>query len=212
MKILIAPDKFKGSLSSEKVCEALTEGIRMFLPHASIVSHPMADGGDGTLDILKKYIELTPVACLSYDPLMRPIQTEYYVNDDTAYIELASCSGYVLLSTEERNPMWATSFGTGLLIKHAIEITKANKIYLFIGGSATNDAGIGIANALGYKFYDSDYHELKPIGANLPKIVKIDQSNYLKMQSSFSIFAICDVQNPLYGPQGAAYMYAPCGP
>ncbi|MCB9327321.1 MAG: glycerate kinase [Lewinellaceae bacterium] len=208
MKILIAPDKFKGSLSAEKVCEALAEGIRMVLPHASIVSHPMADGGDGSLDILKKYIELTPVACLSYDPLMRPIKTEYYVNDDTAYIELASCSGYVLLSTEERNPMWTTSFGTGVLIKHAIEITKANKIYLFIGGSATNDAGIGIANALGYKFYDSDYHELKPIGANLPKIVKIDQSNYLKMQSSFSIFAICDVQNPFYGSQGAAYMYA----
>lgn len=208
MKILLAPDKFKGSLSAAAVCQSLTKGIQKTQPTAHIISKPMADGGDGSLAVLDYYFDLKTITQTVQDPLGRPISASYKMQKTTAYIEMAAASGLVLLQHEERNCMHTTSFGTGQLIADAIQ-KGATKIYLFIGGSATNDGGIGVAHALGYQFYDKTGKRLAPIGENLIHIHHID-NNHLYFNPKFiSVKVICDVNNPFYGKNGAAYVYAP---
>ena len=209
MKILLAPDKFRGSLDAPQVCEAMAEGIRMVSPKIEVLSLPMADGGEGTLDLLLWYSGGKKQTAKVQDPLGRIIEAEYGLSADrkTAFIEMATASGLRLLKNEERNPLKTSTFGTGELIKIVLEGDVEN-IILGIGGSATTDAGIGMATALGWQFLDENGEQLSPIGENLVKIKKV-LSPVSNHQSPISISVACDVTNPLFGKNGASYIYGP---
>ncbi|MEM1120141.1 MAG: glycerate kinase, partial [Bacteroidota bacterium] len=207
MKVLLAPDKFKGSLTAQGVCEALAKGILKSNPKATIITQPMADGGDGTLAILDHYFDLTTIAKKVQDPLGRPITATYKMGEGKAYVEMAVASGLALLAPEERNCMRTSTYGTGQLIADALA-KGATEIFLFLGGSATNDGGMGIASALGYDFLDKDEQILQPIGANLPFIKTIKRSTKFNFEDT-TMTLLCDVTNPLYGLNGAAHVYAP---
>jgi len=203
-KILVAPDKFKGSLSAYEICLILKSEILSVLPDAQVESCLLADGGDGSLDVLATYLDLEKQVCETVDPIGRLINSLYYTFNKTAYIELASASGLVLLDDSEKNPMLTSTYGTGLEILDAIDNGIEN-IYLFLGGSATNDGGMGIAKAIGYTFYDQFDEALKPIGASLNLIKKIvPPKRELKIKT---LKLCCDVANRPYGSNGAAYVY-----
>lgn len=207
MKILIAPDKFKGSLSAKAVCTAIAAGLKQKDEGAEIYLHPMADGGDGSLTVLSDHFALSKTTIETVDPVDRTIRADYFTKDQSAFIEVASASGLVLLSKEERNPMLTATLGTGKMIAHALSNGFLH-IYLFLGGSATNDAGMGIANALGFQFQDQSYRPILPIGKNLSKVVRINNQSSFDW-SKIKLTLLCDVLNPLFGPSGAAYIYAP---
>ncbi len=206
MNILIAPDKFKGSLTAREVCTAIKQGLLKANPELTVQMQPLADGGDGSLDILQQYLELEEIEIETVDPLGRALSAKYYVQEEEAYVELASASGLVLLNDHERNPLKTSTFGTGLMIADALR-RGYNKIFLFVGGSATNDAATGLACALGFIFFDQDGKPLKPIGENLINIHSIEHPPDLNLDS-FKIIVLCDVKNPLAGPHGAAHVYA----
>ncbi len=204
LKILIACDKYKGSLSADDVCTILEEGIMTYHSHAECFAQPLADGGDGTVSIIRKFLGLQPVNVATIDPLNRPIEAAYYHSDDTAYVELAECSGISQLTPTELNPMITHCIGTGKLIRQAIK-DGYRKITLCIGGSCTNEAGLSIGHALGFKFLDKDQRELIPTGGNLAEIVHI---NPPELDVDVSMTILCDVNNPLYGLNGAAHAFA----
>ncbi|SIQ10394.1 glycerate kinase [Maribacter ulvicola] len=208
MKLVIAPDKFKGSLTGFEFCDAVEEGIKMVFNDAEIVKKPLADGGDGTMEIAKHYIKGETVSITVNDPLFRAINASYLYSDERkiAYIEMAEASGLKLLNVDEFNCMETTTFGTGELIYDALE-KGATEIILGIGGSATNDGGMGIANALGYRFLDEAGQVLSPVGKNLSKVKTIDDSNKHPQLDKMTVKVACDVTNPFYGLQGAAYIY-----
>ena len=207
MKIIIAPDKFKGSLTSIEVCHAIKEGILEADNTIETLLFPMADGGDGFAEVLKYYLHTETQFAETVDPLGRNISASYEWNkkDLVAIIELATASGLVILKKEEQNPMITSTFGTGLLIMDAIK-RGANKIILGIGGSATNDAGTGILAAMGFIFLDGENNIITASGENLCRIEKIIPPSIL---SSVKIEIACDVTNPLYGPEGAAHIFSP---
>jgi glycerate kinase len=206
--ILVAPDKFKGSLTAKQVCDAIAEGAKKFDPSIAVISIPLADGGEGTCDILTSSSKGKKVAVEVENPLRRVVGTEYGISNDgqIAFIEMAKASGLQLLLREERSPMHTTTFGTGQLILHALS-NGVRKIIIGIGGSATNDAGLGMASALGYRFLSGD-EELEPIGKNLVHLtaIKHDLVNPLVSQCAFTV--LCDVKNPLVGKNGAAHVFA----
>jgi glycerate kinase len=208
--ILIAPDKFKGSLSAKGVCEAVGSGLLKLDPSLSIISVPLADGGEGTSELLTINSKGSVINCSVSDPLFRKVNASYGISGDgtTAFIEMANASGLHLLTKEERNPLNTTTYGTGELIADATT-RGVNKIILAIGGSATNDAGIGMAAALGMKFMDKNGDELQPIGSNLIHIYSIDDTHFLIKQKKLEVVVLCDVDNELYGPHGAAFVYGP---
>lgn len=207
MKIIIAPDKFKGSLTSFEVCDAIARGIKQADSSVEIFSFPMADGGDGFASVLQHYYKTETVYCDTVDPLHRKINATYQWNEatKTAIIEMAVASGLVLLKPGERSATKTSTVGTGILMRNAIE-KGAKKIILGLGGSATNDAGIGILAALDFLFIDDKDNELAPVGENLLTIKKIIPHHSL---TDVAIEIACDVQNSLHGPQGAAHIYAP---
>jgi len=207
MKIIVAPDKFKGSLTSFEVCHAIETGVKHANKNAEVFLFPMADGGDGFAKVMKYYLQTDTVSCTTVDPLGRSIAASYQWNPKTrtAIIEMAVASGLVLLKQEERNPLKTSTYGTGLLIKHAID-KGAEKIILGLGGSATNDAGTGILSALGFQFADGGGNLLDPRGERLAAIDKITSPASLP---NLKFVIACDVQNVLYGIQGAAYVYSP---
>ena len=209
MKFVIAPDKFKGSLTGFEFCDAVAEGLQMVFKDAEIINKPLADGGDGTMEVAKYYINGEKITITVSDPLFRPINASYLYSEETkiAYIEMAEASGLKLLGDDERNCMVTTTSGTGELIYDALE-KGAKEIILGIGGSATNDGGMGMANALGYQFLDEHGKELVPIGQNLSKVKSIDDSNKHVRLKEVKIKVACDVTNPFYGLNGAAYIYA----
>ncbi len=209
MRFVLIPDKFKGSLSAEGVISALTRGIRKIYPQAEIRSAIASDGGDGFLRAVEKAVAVEEVRCLSVDPLFREITSRYLFDPakEVAYIELAECSGMVLLGPEERNPLKTTTLGTGLQLKDAIN-RGAKKIYIGLGGSATNDGGTGMAHALGFRFLDKKGDALEPTGGNLVRISHVDSERVEPGLHSVKIFAINDVDNPLLGENGAAFVYA----
>ncbi|MBX2828880.1 MAG: glycerate kinase [Flavobacteriaceae bacterium] len=209
MKIVIAPDKFKGSLSSIEFCQAVEKGLREHLGAIEIIQLPLADGGDGTIDILNFYLKGSFIEVQVHDPLFRTITGRYLFSEDskTAFVEMAEASGHKLLKSAEKNCKNATTLGTGELIMSAV--TKgAERIILGIGGSATNDCGIGMATALGYRFLNSLGESVSPIGANLSQIAGIDSSEKDPRLNNIQFFVACDVTNPLYGENGAAKVYA----
>lgn len=205
MKVVIAPDKFKGSLTTFDVCKAIAAGIRSVDPSVETLSFPMADGGDGFAAVMKYYQHTTTVTCSTEDPLGRPVTASYELKGDTAIIELASASGLMLLKEDERNALKTSTYGTGRMIKDAVT-AGARKIILGLGGSATNDAGTGILAALGFQLKDKDGHTIKACGENL---IHIDHIIPPPEYPDIKFEIACDVQNTLYGPQGAAFVYAP---
>ena len=208
LQLVLVPDKFKGSLTAAEVCQIVARGVRRYDPTIQIHSIPLADGGEGTLDILIPLLELDTVRITVHDPLFRPITAYYGVKGDEAYVEMAVASGLPLLKESERNPLHTTSLGTGELVRHAVE-HGARRVYLFVGGSATNDAGIGMAQALGYRFLDAQGQELSPAGGNLIRVARIETDQVLPRLANVEVRVVSDVNNPLYGPQGAAQVYAP---
>lgn len=210
MRILIAPDKFKGSLTAKQVCDALAAGIGRKIPGAECISFPLADGGDGTAEILTYHSGGRMVKATARDPLLRPIEAGYGLSPDsaTAFIEMADASGLRLLKPSERDVMKATTAGTGDLIRDAIG-NGARTIILGIGGSATNDGATGAAHALGFSFFDRDGRSFLPAGESLSGIFRIDKSGVLRELNEVNFIAVCDVDNPLTGEQGAAAVYAP---
>lgn len=206
MKVLIAPDKFRGSLSAHQVSDAIEAGILNFLPQTQVIKLPLADGGDGSLQVLEAPLELQKKFVKVKDPLFREIEIYYGLKENTAFIEMASASGVQLLKKHERNPMLTSTYGTGQLIRDAVE-NAAKEILLFLGGSATNDCGMGVASALGYLFRDVRGKLLQPIGKNLSKVAMIDTQGVIDL-SKVKITALTDVWNPLYGENGAAHIFA----
>jgi glycerate kinase len=207
MKILIASDKFKGSLTATDVNQAIQKGISNQNPNHQITIQSMADGGDGSIDLLDELWELEQHTVTVNDPIFKKIKAHYYTQKDIAFIEMSKASGLALLKKEEQNPLHTTSFGTGELILDAYQ--KGFKIIkLFIGGSATNDGGIGIASALGYSFFNINGQKIEPTGEYLEHIHFFDKSQLAEAVQQLDIQVICDVNNPFFGAKGAAYVYA----
>lgn len=209
-KIIIAPDKFKEALSAKKACLAIEEGLKYANPHFETILFPMADGGEGTAEILAFNTQGRMVTLKVHDPLFRKVEAQYGISGDgsMAFIEMAQASGLNLLTTKERNCLKTSTYGTGEIIKDALT-RGVRTIVLGLGGSATNDAGIGMAAALGYEFLDENGKTIQPIGENLGRIASIMDTETTPLLEDVTILIACDVQNPLYGPQGAAYVYAP---
>tara|TARA_R110000868_G_scaffold33092_11_gene120568 strand:+ start:5640 stop:6764 length:1125 start_codon:yes stop_codon:yes gene_type:complete len=210
MKIVLAPDKYKGSLTGIQFCTAVEEGVNEVLPNTEIIKSPLSDGGDGTIEILEYHLKGKRVTVKVNDPLFREIEASYlYMQSiNAAFIEMAEASGMYLLKKEEQNCYNTTTLGTGELILDAIN-NGAKTIILGIGGSATNDCGMGMARALGYKFEDEHGKELVPIGKNLIRVKQINSHNVVSRLNSIDFKVACDVTNPLYGEHGAAYVYGP---
>lgn len=210
MNILVAPDKFRGSLEAVEVCNAIETGILLAYPDANVTTIPLADGGEGTARILTRQAGGSEVFVTVNDPLGRPVDASYGLSADNqvAFIEMAAASGLGLLTNDERNPLLTSTYGTGELIKDAIG-RGVRKIILGIGGSATTDGGIGMAAALGYSFLDQNGVELTPNGVSLTHIYSIVKPQNDPGLSDIIIIVACDVTNPLYGPDGAAHVYGP---
>lgn len=209
MNIVIAADKFKGSLDSFQVCDAVARGLQQASPKFNITKLPLSDGGDGLAGVMAFYTGAKKVFTTVCDPLFRPVPAHYLLSADgsTAIIEMAQASGLLLLQPPEYNPLGTTTYGTGELIRAALR-QGVSKIILGIGGSATNDCGIGMAAALGYRFLDAQGQVLKPVGESLAAIQTIDESDRIAF-SAVSFEVACDVTNYLTGERGAAATYAP---
>ena len=207
MKILVAPDKFKGSLSAVAAVAAITRGLRAVWPDAEISAAPIADGGEGFAEALCEALGGAWVETRALDPLGREVAARYaWVEaEQLAIIEMSEASGLWRLMKVERAPLRANTFGTGQLMRHAVE-RGARKILVGLGGSATTDGGVGMAAALGYEFLTSDGEELELIPGKLIALTRIQSGNAIDFPE---IIAACDVQNPLLGPRGTAHIFSP---
>jgi glycerate 2-kinase len=210
LRIVIAPDSYKGSLSAVEVAESMERGIRKVFPDAQIRKIPIADGGEGTVAALTASTGGRTLTEIVEDPLGRSIPAEWGILGDgrTAVIETAAASGLNLVPKDRRDPRIASSFGTGLLIKAALD-AGLRKIIIGLGGSATNDGGAGMITALGAVFLDESGNELPPGGSALINLHKIDLSNLDARLKATEITVACDVDNPLCGPRGASAVYGP---
>lgn len=208
-KIVVASDSFKGSVSSIEVAECAELAIHKVFPDCEVVKIPVGDGGEGTVETLITAMGGEAVSCVVHDPLMRPVEATYGILGDnrTAVIEMATASGLTLVPVSERNPLRTTTYGTGELIKDAMERGCRNFL-IGIGGSATNDGGTGMLQALGFRFLDRDGNELELGGQILNRIYEIDCSRALSQLRETSFTIACDVNNPFYGEKGAAYVFA----
>ncbi len=209
MKIVIAPDSFKGSLSSLQVIAGVKQSALSFFQSAQIVEVPIADGGDGTVEAIVHASGGSTISTQARDPLGRVIDCIYGEANGAAIIGMSECSGMALLSEQERNPLTTSTHGTGDLIKRALGDGYTN-IYLGIGGSATNDAGTGAMQALGLKFLRADGSEIaRMCGQELINVASVNDSGLDPRLKSANITIMCDVTNPLTGENGATFIYGP---
>lgn len=207
MKFLFASDSFKGTLSSIKTAELLTRAAKQMFPDCDCLSIPVADGGEGTVEAVLQATKGEMVPVLVHNPLMRFIKASYgRIDHKKVILEMSVASGLALLLEEERNPLYTTSYGTGELIAAALKAGYRD-ITIAIGGSATNDGGMGCMSALGIRFLDKNKAELSGIGENLKKVAHIDVSRMLPEIAEAKFTIICDVTNPLCGANGATYTY-----
>lgn len=207
MKILFASDSFKGSLSSERICQLLQKVTKRVFPEAETQGILVADGGEGTVDALVKQLNGKYCCADVKGPLFEDIKAVYgLLPGSEAVIEMASASGLPLVPAEKRNPLLTTSYGTGMLIRDAIE-RNCKKITVAIGGSATNDGGLGAMSALGAVFYDREGNALLGKGEDLEKVYSVDISNMLSKIKDVEFTVMCDVNNPLLGENGAAFTF-----
>ncbi len=205
-KIILAPDSFKGSVASFEACDIMAEALKS-RGNIEVVKIPMADGGEGTLSFAASLAGSIVKSVEVYDPVGRKINAEYVINGKTAIIESAKACGLTLLDPEERNPLITTTYGVGQLVKAALS-ENADTIAVTLGGSSTNDCGAGFLAALGAKF-SGDGLSLMPCGGDLEKIDDINIDDIDVRLKKVRLTAVCDVENPLYGKNGAAFVYAP---
>ena len=213
MIVLIALDSFKGSLSARQACDSLAKGILEERPDEKVLCLPIADGGDGLIDCLQDTLiaqgwQLKSVSVIG--PYGQIIEADYLLKDKIAIIEMARSSGLTLTPPLQRRTLLATSFGLGELIADAVEFG-ANSIYVGLGGSATNDLGLGAMQALGVEFFDSEGIEIShPLrAADLSQIASVNNEKFLRRFKSLEIHAVCDVDSPLLGPKGATAVFGP---
>jgi len=208
MKTVIACDSFKGSLSADKVCRAIENGIKSLLPDARTVCFPLADGGEGTVESFFRNCGGELITVNTVNCFFEPMTAQYLMLDEsTAVIETAAASGIMNVSADSLNPMKASTYGTGLLIKHAVE-NGARHIILGLGGSATNDGGTGVLNALGVVFFDENGEKLSPVGEKLINIKSFSLREDFKKLKAVKFTLACDVENVFCGETGAAYGFA----
>ena len=210
MRYLLLPDKFKDSLTSGEVINSLKKGILSFDSKAEFQSYIISDGGEGFLESLDSLNDFKRIKVKSKDSLNNQINSYYLIDEkmDRAYIELAKCSGLVNLPKSNRNPLYTSTYGTGIEIKDALE-KGVKEIFIGIGGSSTNDLGLGIFSALGIVFLDKNNNEIMPNGSNLSKIDKLIMAESIKNKiKKIKWFIVNDVENILFGEKGAAYTYA----
>ncbi|NRD79200.1 glycerate kinase [Bacillus sp. BRMEA1] len=210
MKFILAPDSFKESMTAKKAALAMEKGIRKVFPDAECVIAPMADGGEGTVDALVDITNGHIIQSEISGPLGQKVLAEFGLLGEgkTAVIEMASASGLALIKPEERNPLLTTTYGTGELIKHALELG-VTQILIGIGGSATNDGGVGMLQALGVSFKDSNGNELGHGGGFLHQLHSIDITGLDSRLKTVHIDVACDVSNPLIGKNGASAIFGP---
>ncbi len=209
MKILVAMDSFKGSLSTNELSCAVEQGIYLADNNIRVIKIPIADGGEGTCATLLQGVGGTSISLSVKGPLFEEITASYGIlKNNTAVIEMAAASGLPLVPEEKRNPMTTTTYGVGQMIKDAMERGCQNFI-IGIGGSATNDGGIGMLEALGYRFLDSDHKQVIPVGRSLVDIVSVDGSRTIQGLDKCRFLVACDVENPLFGETGAAFVFGP---
>ena len=210
LKVVVAPDSFKGSLTASEACDAIENGLLKVFPDADIIKVPMADGGEGTVRSLVDATGGKVVSCRVTGPLGEQTKAFYGILGDgtTAVIEMASASGLPLVPKDRKNPCFTTTYGTGELIKAAMD-RGCRRLIIGIGGSATNDGGVGMAEAVGVKFLDANGSQIKRGGGFLSDLDRIDMSG-LDMRVKEAEFVVaCDVDNPLTGPRGASAVYGP---
>jgi glycerate kinase len=210
LRIIVAPDSFKGSVTALGVAEAMARGIHAVFPEAEVILVPIADGGEGTVEALVAATHGHRMYSEVHGPLGEPMRAHWGVSGDssTAFIEMASASGLPLVPKDLRNPRITSTFGTGELIKAALDMG-LRKLVIGIGGSATNDGGAGMARALGVRFLDAEGRELPDGGAALVRLAHIDDSCLDPRLAETSILVACDVDNPLCGARGASAVYGP---
>ncbi len=210
MRVVIAPDKFKGSLSASEAAEAMARGVSRAAPGAAIDRVPMADGGEGTVAALVAATGGSIRRATVHGPMGEPVEAVFGLLGDgrTAAIEMASASGLVLVPADCRDPRVATTRGTGELVLAAIA-AGARRVIVGIGGSATNDGGAGLGQVLGFRLLDDQGRELGPGGGQLERLHRIDASARRPELAGVEIAVACDVTNPLCGPTGASAVYGP---
>lgn len=210
MRIILAPNALKGSLTAVEAAEAMRRGVIAIKEDCDIRSCPVADGGDGLMDVLLEPLGGKAVEVPVLGPRMVPMSSRLGLveKEKLAIVEMAEASGLVLLSHKERDPTQTSTYGTGQLIKAALDMG-ATRIVVGLGGSATCDGGIGMASALGYRFLDENGRELSPVGGSLQRIQTIDSSGLDSRIHKVRLEGLCDVTNPLAGRDGASYVYSP---
>lgn len=208
MKFMFASDSFKGSLTSSRIRELLNETAKKIFPDCETISVPVADGGEGTVEAVIEAMNGSVEKVTVTGPLFEKAEAFYGVYNDSAIIEMAAASGLPMVPENKRNPLDTTSIGTGELIADALNKGYKN-ISIALGGSATNDGGIGAMTALGVAFLDKEGNKLSGIGADLVKIADIDISNINPAIENTNFTIMCDVTNPLTGPEGATYTFGP---
>lgn len=207
-KCILVPDSFKGTMSATKICTIIRDRIAAIFPDCQIISIPVADGGEGTVDcFLNSQTHFERITAEITGPYLEPICGYYARKENTAVIEMAQAAG-LPLAENNKNPAKTTTYGVGLLIRHALE-QGCKKIAIGLGGSCTNDGGAGMAAALGTRFLNRFGEAFIPTGDTLCEISEIDNRQTQKLLKDCEIVAMCDVDCPLYGPQGAAYIFAP---
>ncbi len=207
MRFLFASDSFKGTLSSETIIELLTETAEKIFPGCETAGVPIADGGEGTVDAVITVTKGEKRVLTVHGPLMEETESSYGIfGGDSSIIEMAAASGLPMVPPEKRNPLNTTTYGTGELIRDALE-QGYRKISIAIGGSATNDGGMGAMRALGVRFLDKEGKELEGYGRDLAEVADIDTTGICPAVAEASFTVMCDVNNPLTGPEGAAYTF-----
>lgn len=206
-RFLLVPDSFKGTLSSKQICNIMKDRITAHFTDSEVIEIPVADGGEGSVDCFLSATKGERVLCASVNPFFEPIESFYGLLDGgkIAVIEMAACAGLPLVE-DRKDPMKATTYGVGILIKDAIK-RGVKEIILGLGGSATNDFGCGTASALGIVFYDENGKSFIPTGGTLSRVNRIERDKDLL--GSIKLTLMCDVKNLLYGEKGASYVYAP---
>lgn len=210
MKILVCPDSLKESLSAHSAAVIIKDSIAEVFPDADVLAMPLADGGEGTAQVLVQATSGRLIEVEVYNPVMTRIKSFYGILGDgrTAVIEMAAASGLELLKDAERNPALTTTLGTGELIRHALS-QGCSRIIIGLGGSATNDGGAGMASGVGYRLLDEAGRALVPGGGSLGALERIVASDFMRDHREVEFIAACDVTNPLCGPSGASFVYGP---
>ena len=206
-KCIVISDSFKGTLSSLEICDIARQSVPRFFPECQVVTVPVADGGEGTVECFVEALQAQPVTVEVSGPYGEKIQATYARSGSRAVVEMACAAGLPMVG-EHRDPETTTTYGVGEVIRHAVE-QGCDQILLGLGGSATNDGGCGAAAALGARFYDEQGRSFVPAGGTLEKISRIDLSGLLPALRNVKVTVMCDVENPLYGPTGAAHIFGP---